>query len=57
MNLLLLVSDYGDFSKTMLKTLAFYLDSNIINLMMTNKNYIILMIKLLSCHKIGMTIW
>ena len=37
MNLLLLVSDYGDFSKTMLKTLAFYLDCNIINLMMTNK--------------------
>lgn len=37
MNLLLLVSDYGDFSITMLKTLAFYLDSNIINLMMTNK--------------------
>jgi len=37
MNLLLLVSDYGYFSITMLKTLAFYLDGNIINLMITNK--------------------
>ena len=37
MNLLLLVSDYGDFSTMMFKTLAIYLEKNIINLMITNK--------------------